>query len=181
MPITFNRYHTIFWRKTDLFNVSTLTLEHSDVILARINMFNRNTSTKNEICSQLTIMTTRRHSLTSFCCLYCQLEAHFTPYSIFIANFEQENVGWDCAYFDLSKVSWIFLNKFQVIALKLILNILLLGTGYIWMKSIYLTPLATHGKSIDWFLYERDLRHERVKVLTLKYPLRFYISQKEIS
>ena len=31
------------------------------------------------------------------------------------------------------------------------------------------SPLISEGKSVDWFLYDRDLRHERVKGQKVKF------------
>ena len=56
---------------------------------------NRNTRTKCEICSKLTIKVPERHQ-ASFWCLYCWLWTYFTPYSsVSTVNFEQVNAGWD--------------------------------------------------------------------------------------
>ena len=63
--------------------------------LLKVN--NRNTRTRCEICSKLTIKTLERRStlLASFWCLYCQLWTYFTPSSsVFIVNFEQANFSW---------------------------------------------------------------------------------------
>ena len=54
----------------------------------------RNTITRCEICSKLTIKTPERR-LASFCYLCCQLWTYFTPCSsASIVNFEQENSDW---------------------------------------------------------------------------------------
>ena len=62
--------------------------------LVGIYMFkvgNRNTRTRCEICSKLTIKTKERHHL-SFWCLYCQLWTYFIlSFSAAIVNFEQVN------------------------------------------------------------------------------------------
>ena len=45
---------------------------------------NKNTKTRCEICSKLTIKTPERHQLNSFQCLYCKLYAHFTTCLVFV-------------------------------------------------------------------------------------------------
>ena len=63
----------------------------ASIYLLKIN--NRNSRTRREICSKLTIKTPgRRHSRRS---------TYFTPsskVSIFIVNFEQVNAGWDLSH-----------------------------------------------------------------------------------
>ena len=48
----------------------------SGISLLQVN--NRNTTTRCEMCSKLTIKTPQHHELTSFRCLYCKLYTHFT-------------------------------------------------------------------------------------------------------
>ena len=72
---------------------------HVQSITAGNYMFkviNRNTRTRCEIFSKLTIKALRRTPMASFWCFYCLLETYFTPYSsVSIVNFEQVNAGCD--------------------------------------------------------------------------------------
>ena len=66
----------------------------ADIFLLKVN--NRNTKTRCEICSKLTIKNTRMTSIASFCCFYCSLWAYFTPCSsVSTVNFEHVIAGWD--------------------------------------------------------------------------------------
>ena len=59
------------------------------------NVNERNTRKSCEVCSLLTIKTPERRQLASFCCLYCEVWAHFTTFSsASIVNLEQGNVNW---------------------------------------------------------------------------------------
>ena len=54
---------------------------------------NRNTKTRYEICSKLTIKASERHQWRR--CFHCQLWTYFTSWSsVSIVNFEQVNAGW---------------------------------------------------------------------------------------
>ena len=62
-------------------NKNYQTFHPSGIYLRQVN--NRNTRTRFEIYSKLTIKTPERHQLTSFQCLYCKLYTHFTACLVF--------------------------------------------------------------------------------------------------
>ena len=58
----------------------------------------RNTRTRCDICSKLTIKTPERRQ-ESFWCLYCQLWTYSTPcFSLPVVNFEQVNTSWKLVF-----------------------------------------------------------------------------------
>ena len=63
------------------------------IYLLKVN--NRNTRTRCEICSKLTIKTPERRHWRRSCVVIVNFE-HFTPYcSVSVANFEQVNAHWE--------------------------------------------------------------------------------------
>ena len=87
---------------------------------------NRNTRTRYEICSELTIKTPRRRhwlcivfkSLMSFWFIYCFLWTCLTPCSrVFIVDFEQTNCVWEKYLWRKSLIkSFVLTRKFQEIS-----------------------------------------------------------------
>ena len=70
---------------------------------------NKNTRTRHEICSKLTIKTTERRQWRRSGCLYCQLWTYSMPCSsVSIVNFEQANAGWEAKLSKLTKFFFPF-------------------------------------------------------------------------
>ena len=90
--------------------------EYESHIPANIYVFkvnNRNTRTRCEIYSKLTIKTPK----TSFCCFYSKLWTYSTPFSsVSIVDFEQVNVSWDnysVVKFSKQSCSTVLTNTFS--------------------------------------------------------------------
>ena len=87
---------------------------------------NRNTRTRREICSKLTIKTSRRRhwlytifrSLMLFWFIYCYLWTYLTPCSsVSIVDFEQTNCVWEKDLWRKGLItSFVFTRKFQQIS-----------------------------------------------------------------
>ena len=87
---------------------------------------NRNTRTRREICSKLTIKTPRRRhwlytifrSLMLFWFIYCYLWTYLTPCSsVSIVDFEQTNCVWEKDLWRKGLItSFVFTRKFQQIS-----------------------------------------------------------------
>ena len=72
---------------------------------------NRNTRTRREICSKLTIKTLEQRHWHCFGVFIDDFEHYFTPYSsASIVNFEQVNAGWEVIVDPVRKSLFIF-NK----------------------------------------------------------------------
>ena len=72
---------------------------------------NRNTRTRHEICSKLTIKTLEQRHWYCFGVFIDDFEHYFTPYSsASIVNFEQVNAGWEVTVDPVRKSLFIF-NK----------------------------------------------------------------------
>ena len=87
---------------------------------------NRNTRTRREICSKLTIKTPRRRhwlytifrSLMLFWFIYCYLWTYLTPCSsVSIVDFEQTNCVWEKDLWRKGLItSFVFTRRFQQIS-----------------------------------------------------------------
>ena len=87
---------------------------------------NRNTRTRREICSKLTIKTSRRRhwlytifrSLMLFWFIYCYLWTYLTPCSsVSIVDFEQTNCVWEKDLWRKGLItSFVFTRKFKQIS-----------------------------------------------------------------
>ena len=89
-PLTTNN---VIYRNLLTINIRVLSkrLNPFGIYLLKVN--NRNTSTRYEICSKLTIKTSERRQWRR--CFHCQLWTYFTSWSsVSIVNFEQVNAGW---------------------------------------------------------------------------------------
>ena len=76
-------------------NLQNKPYPYTELFPASINISNRNTRTRCEICSKLTTIKTpeRRHQLPSG---VCNLWTYFTPcFRVSIVNFEHVIAGWD--------------------------------------------------------------------------------------
>ena len=81
-------------RQTDRWTENSDFIGPSPVGDYMFKVNNRNTRTRCETCSMLTLQTPKRQ-LASLWCLYCWLWTYFTPWSsISIVNFEHESAGW---------------------------------------------------------------------------------------
>ena len=91
-----------------------------------VEVNNRNTRTRREICSKLTIKTPRRRhwlytifrSLMLFWFIYCYLWTYLTPCSsVSIVDFEQTNCVWEKDLWRKGLItSFVFTRRFQQIS-----------------------------------------------------------------
>ena len=66
---------------------------------------NRNTRTRCEICSKLTIKTPEQHQLSSLLCLYCKLYTHFTTCQVFaLLTLNMQLFTWQLSSFCEEKI-----------------------------------------------------------------------------
>ena len=97
------------------------TRDHIHIYLLKVN--NRNTKSRSEICSKLTIKTPERHQCTNnvvLVSLLLTLNILYTCSDIFIVNFENVIAGWRLSpkffkYFEKSFLTRKFVKKVGII------------------------------------------------------------------
>ena len=76
-------------------NENYRTFQPSDIYLLKFN--NKNTQTRCEICSKLTIKMPERHQLTSLRFLCCKVYTHFTTCLVFVL-LEHATICWTAVF-----------------------------------------------------------------------------------